>query len=137
MPFMKWSDEFSIGVDELDNDHKKLVGLINELYDAVEAGRGHEALGKILDGLIFYVSYHLSHEEGLFLRAQYPDLEAHKREHAALTDRAKDVYDKFYSAPTETLPHEVLELLKTWLYQHILESDKKFGVYMQNSNNGS
>ena len=133
MPFMKWSDDFSVGVDELDNDHKKLVELINELHDAVEAGKGHNALGKILDGLIFYVSYHLSHEEGLFLRAQYPDIEAHKQEHALLTTRAKDVYEKFYAAPSETLPQEVLELLKSWLYEHILGSDKKFGVFMQNS----
>jgi hemerythrin len=137
MPFMNWIDDFSYGLAEIDDDHKKLVNLINELYDALESGSGHDVLGRVLDGLIHYVSYHFSHEEGIYLRAHYPDYEAHKKEHEALTLWVMDVNAKFRAGKEEPLPLEVLEFLKTWLYSHIMNSDKKFGLYLNTSGSGA
>jgi hypothetical protein len=54
MPLMEWNASLSTGITVFDNDHKKLVALINELYDAVSAGKGQDAMGKILDALIDY-----------------------------------------------------------------------------------
>ncbi len=130
MPFVEWNDSLSVGIDEIDEDHKKLVALLNELHDAVEAGAGHTVLGKVLEGLILYVSHHFGHEEGLFLRAQYPGYEEHKREHEELTAQVKAVYDKFNSDPEGMLALEVLDFLKDWLYIHIMKSDRQFGVYL-------
>ncbi len=133
MPFVKWSDNFSVGVDEIDNDHKKLLEMLNGLFDAVEADEGHAVLSPVLNGLVQYVSYHFDHEEGLFLRTQYPDYAAHKKEHEELTAQVLAAFDKFNSGPTETMPLDVLEFLKKWLYEHILDSDKKFGAYLSAS----
>ena len=130
MSFMEWTDEFSVGVAEIDLDHKKLLALLNDLHDAVEAGAGHKVLGEVLDGLILYVSYHFAHEEGLFLRANYPGYEKHRRQHVALTDTVKEIHADFQSGTAATLPAEVLEFLKKWLYTHIMESDRAFGVYL-------
>ncbi len=54
MALMEWTDKLSVGVAALDEDHKKLVGMVNELYDAMLAGHGKEKLGRILDGLVQY-----------------------------------------------------------------------------------
>ena len=97
MPFVEWTDDFSVGVPEIDRDHQTLLGLLNDLYDAVEAGVGHEAVGRVLDGLALYVSYHFAHEEGLFLRAKYPGYERHRKQHLALTDTVKEIYTEFQS----------------------------------------
>lgn len=130
MPFVEWTDDFSVGVAEIDHDHKRLLGLLNDLNDAVEAGVGHHVLGAVMEGLILYVSYHFEHEEGLFLRANYPGYEKHRHQHLALTGTVKEIYEDFQTGSSDTLPVQVLEFLKSWLYTHILESDRAFGVYL-------
>ncbi len=130
MSFMEWDENFSVGVDEIDDDHKKLVEHLNELHDAVTGGIGHIALGKILEGLMLYTVYHFSHEERLFLHAQYPGYEGHKREHERLTDQVKAVYETFTADPLGMLAMEVLDFLKDWIAIHIMQSDKKAGAYL-------
>ena len=131
MPFMDWVDEFSVGVEEIDRDHKKLLELLNELHDAVQAGEGREVLGKVLEGLTLYVSYHFSREEVLFLRTDYPDYEKHRKQHLALANTVEEVYEDFHSGMADTLPHQVLDFLKNWLNDHILRADKAFGAYLK------
>ena len=129
MPFAEWTDEFSVGVAEIDRDHQRLLGLLNELHDAAEAGDGQEVLGKVLDGLVHYVSYHFACEEALFLRTNYPDYKEHTRKHQALTATVKEVHEDFQRGASEALPLQVLEFLKNWLYEDILGADRAFGAY--------
>lgn len=129
MPFANWTAEFSVGVEEIDNDHKRLLALLNELHDAVEAGAAWEVLDKVLDGLMLYVNYHFAHEESLFARTDYPGYDRHRRQHQALTVTVKEIYEDFHEASSGTLPQQVLEFLKNWLYEHIMGSDRAFGVY--------
>ncbi|MGO9483711.1 MAG: bacteriohemerythrin [Rhodomicrobium sp.] len=130
MPFAQWTDEFSVGIEEINSDHKRLLELVNELHDAVQAGAGRKVLGKILDGLMLYVNYHFAHEEGLFLRLNYPGYERHRRQHQALTITVKEIHEDFQSGSSDALPQQVLEFLKNWLYEHILGSDRAFGVFV-------
>ncbi|MCC6132451.1 MAG: hemerythrin, partial [Acidobacteria bacterium] len=57
MSLITWSDELSVGVSAFDNQHKRLVALINELHDAMSAGKGSKVLGKILSELADYTVY--------------------------------------------------------------------------------
>ena len=129
MPFAKWSNEFSVGVEEIDGDHQRLLELLNELHDAVKAGGGHEALGRVLDGLMHYVDYHFSHEETLFIRTKYPGYERHRQQHRAFTITVKEIQEDFQLGASDALPQQVLEFLKNWLVEHIQGSDRAFGVY--------
>ena len=86
MPLMEWNDKLSVGVAQFDNEHKKLVAMVNELFDAVQGGHGKEALGKILDGLIAYTKTHFANEERYFQQHGYADYAQHKAEHDALGD---------------------------------------------------
>ena len=129
MPFAEWSDEFSVGVEEIDRDHKRLLGLLNDLQKAVEAGERREVLGKLLDELIHYTNYHFAHEEALFLRTNYPGYRAHERKHQALTDTAHAIREDFQLSASMALPRQVLEFVKYWLCEDILGADRDFGAY--------
>jgi hemerythrin len=129
MPFAEWSDEFSVGVEEIDDDHKRLLRLLKELQTAVEAGERREVLGKVLDELIHYVNYHFAHEEALFLRTNYPGHRAHERKHQALTTTALAIREDFQLSASMALPRQVLEFLNNWLCEDILGADRDFGAY--------
>lgn len=127
---MAWNNNMSVGITVIDEDHKKLVAMVNELYDAVQGGHGKEALGKILDGLINYTVMHFAREEKFFLETGYPDAPAHKKEHADLTRQVLDVQAKYKAGATSTLSLEVMNFLKNWLVKHIQGSDKKYAPYL-------
>jgi hemerythrin-like metal-binding protein len=130
MPIMQWNEKMSVGVAALDNDHKKLVDLVNQLYDAIQAGKGNDALGKILDGLINYTVFHFKNEEQLFAKTGYPASEGHKKEHEDLTKQVLAVQAKFKSGAAGTLTLEVMNFLRNWLITHIQGSDKKYGPHL-------
>jgi hemerythrin len=73
MAMVTWNDNLSVNVAEIDLQHKKLVGLINELFDAMKIGKGKDVTGKILDGLISYTATHFTQEERYFDKFGYPD----------------------------------------------------------------
>ena len=129
MPFVEWSKEFSVGIEQFDDEHKHLLKLLNELNDAVQAGGGHETLSAVLEGLIGYVDYHFAHEEEIFQAANYPGYERHRLQHRALTSTVMETYEVFKLGASTTLPQQVLDFLKNWLYDHILGSDRAFGLY--------
>ena len=91
MPLMTWNDRLSVGVKVLDDDHKKLVGMINQLFDAIQSGHGKDSLAKILDGLVDYTKVHFAREEQLFVQTGYAASTAHKKEHDDLTRQVLDV----------------------------------------------
>jgi hemerythrin len=130
MPIMEWNEKLSVGVASLDADHKKLVALVNELYDAIQSGKGGDALGRILDGLISYTVHHFRNEEQFFASTGYPASAAHKQEHEALTKQVLVVQQKFKAGATGTLTLEVMNFLRTWLINHIQGSDKKYGPHL-------
>ena len=82
MAFIDWDDSFSVKVKEIDAQHKRLVDMLNELYDAMRQGKGKEVLGKIIGGLIEYTDVHFKTEEKYFDKFGYPETEAHKKEHS-------------------------------------------------------
>lgn len=129
MPLMEWNDRLSVGIQQFDAEHKRLVGMVNELFDAVQAGRGKDVLGKILDGLIDYTKTHFANEERYMVQHAYPDYKAHKAEHDALAKQVLDVQAKYRSGATAALSMEVMNFLKNWLVKHIMGIDKKYTPY--------
>ncbi len=130
MPLITWNARMSIGVDKFDEEHKKLVGMLNELLDAMQAGRGNEILGSILDELIEYTAVHFKHEEDDMDVYRYPKAAEHKQQHAELCKQVVEVQAKFKGGASATLSFEVLHFLKDWLIKHIQGSDKKFGAFL-------
>ena len=130
MPLMTWTEKMSVGIGVIDTDHQKLVSMVNELYDGIQAGKGKEKLGSVLDALVDYTKMHFAREEKFFAQTAYPDSAAHKKEHEALTKQVADVQAKFKAGATSTLSLEVMNFLKNWLINHIQGSDKKYGPHL-------
>ncbi len=123
MAMMEWNDSLKVGHSIIDRDHQKLVGLINELGDAMSAGRGRQACGEVLDELVSYTQTHFANEERLMAAHRYADAPRHRAEHAKLVRDVLDFKEK-YNAGTATLSVSLLHFLMAWLTHHILESDK-------------
>lgn len=130
MPLLTWTEKLSVGVGMLDEDHKRLVGMVNELFDAMQAGKGRDVLGRILDGLVQYTKIHFAHEESFFARTAYPAAAAHKQEHDALTQQVVEVQRKYAAGGDAALSLEVLQFLKNWLVKHIQGSDQKYRPHL-------
>lgn len=133
MPLMTWTDKLSVGVTVLDDDHKKLVDMVNELYDGIKSGQGKESLGKILDGLVHYTKVHFAREEKLFATTNYAASAAHKQEHDNLTKQVMDLQTKYKQGTVTLLSLELMNFLKNWLINHIQGSDQKYGPHLNRS----
>jgi hemerythrin len=134
MPFMVWNDRLSVGVAALDADHKKMVEIINELYDAILAGSGREKLDGLLDRLMDYARYHFVREEELFAKTEYPDAAAHKREHEEMAAWINTTC-KLHRGSTIPAPSlEVMIRLKDYFFDHILSSDQKYVPHIKAHN---
>jgi hemerythrin-like metal-binding protein len=130
MAYMDWSDNLSVGVDSVDKQHKKLVSMVNYMFDAMKSGKGRDILNKILDGLVDYTIVHFAYEEKLFAATDYSGAIEHKKQHDDLTKQVLAIQEKVKSGASFTLSMEVMEFLKNWLVNHIIGSDKKFGPHL-------
>lgn len=130
MPLMSWTGKLSVGVGILDDDHRRLVAMVNELYDSMQAGHGKETLGHILNDLVQYTKVHFAREEKFFAQTGYPEGAAHKQEHDALTQQVLDVQQQYNSGASAALSIDVLRFLKNWLINHIQGSDQKYRPHL-------
>jgi len=130
MALFVWQDSYSVGVKVLDEDHKKLIGIVNELHDGILAGKSREALGPVLDRLVQYTKTHFGREEDYFTKTKYPEAAAHKREHDELLKRAGELQQRYNEGATSMLSLETMGLLKGWLSHHISGNDKAYSAHL-------
>jgi len=128
MALFIWSGRYSVGVREIDNQHQKLVVIINELHDAMQAGKGRDVLGKIYTELVTYTKTHFSYEEKLMKEKNYPEYSKHLQEHINLTTQVTDMYNDYQSGKSQ-ITMELLTFLTNWLSNHILGTDKKYSTF--------
>ena len=126
MALIAWSSMLSTGVAEQDTQHKKLIDLINQLNDAMKAGKGNEILGKVLAELVNYTVFHFGYEEKLMAQHKYEDTPAHKSEHAKFIQTAGELKKNFDSGKA-VVSAEIMNFLRDWLTTHIMKTDKKMG----------
>lgn len=131
MAYLDWKDSLSVGIKEIDDEHRELVNMVNDLHSAMSTGKGKDALGGVLDRLINYTVSHFAHEEELMRKYSYPDSFKHTNEHRQLTKTAVDVQTKFKSGQTIGLSIEVMDFLRNWLTTHIQDVDTRFGAFLQ------
>ena len=128
MPLITWDKKFSVNVVEIDEQHKNLIMVINELDEAINQGKGKEILGKILSSLIRYTETHFKTEEDFFIQYGYADKDNHKKEHDSFVQKISDILDDFDKKEI-SLSLEVLTFLTDWLQNHINGTDKKYSQF--------
>jgi hemerythrin len=124
-----WGEILSIGVDEIDEDHRKLVGIFNILNHAVKEGESPEYLAATLVELINCTVWHFSHEERLMLKYRYPETAEHKAEHQDLIKSAQELQQELLRAD-QAVADEHIVFLERWLTEHILTADGRLGAYL-------
>lgn len=125
MAFIEWSDKLSINVADVDNQHKKLIAMINELFDAMKTGKTNDVIRPILEGMVSYAKDHFAYEERFFSQYGYPSTAEHVAEHKKFIDQLNQFIRDFKEGKL-TLSLDLLNFLKSWLSGHILGTDKKY-----------
>ena len=131
MPFLDWKEELSVNVKMFDDQHKKLISLLNSIYDAMKKGEGKKVMGSVLDELVDYTKNHFSAEERTMTQFKFPGYEKHLKEHKDLTAQVLDFQAK-YKNGAALISSELLQFLKDWLLNHIMKTDKEYGIYFEN-----
>lgn len=129
MAYMGWDQSFSVNVKEIDNQHKKLVDLVNGLHEAMKLGKGKDIMSKVLDELIKYTATHFATEENFMTKHNYPLYSQHKREHDKFVKQVLS-YQNDYNSGKIAITLDVMNFLKDWLVNHILGTDKKVGSFL-------
>ena len=129
MKDIAWSRVLSVGVDEIDEDHRKLVGIFNILNHAVIDRESPEYMAAVLEELINCTVWHFSHEERLMLKHRYEGSDEHKADHRELIKSAKELQQRILQAD-KPVAEEHIAFLERWLTEHILTADMRLGSYL-------
>lgn len=122
---MPWTNDLVLGIKSIDNEHRVLVDLINDLHRAMKTGQGDSAISRILDKLIDYTVMHFGREEKIFEKIEYSDIESHKALHKKLVDQIKG-FQRDLRGGKKSLSMDVMNVLMDWLERHIKGVDKKY-----------
>lgn len=133
MAYFEWDNDMVIDNGPLDQDHRRLVDLVNELHTATTAGQGKTVVSRIMSELLFYTTDHLRREEQEMARVGFPNLEEHKRHHAEFMAGIQALVDK-QAKGSITVASQLSTLLRDWLSVHIRRSDHELRVHMKQAN---
>jgi len=125
---INWEEKYSVKVQELDDHHKQLVNLMNELYEAIKSGNSTTEISVILDKLIDYTKFHFSSEEKFMIKCGYPGYDKHKSAHEQFVNKILE-YQIEFKEGNLLLGMDVMNFLIKWLIRHISIEDKKYGIY--------
>lgn len=127
MAFFEWDSALDVGVAEMNEQHKMLIGLMEALYQKNLASHPKAELIAAIDDLVNYVVKHFHDEEHYMASIQFPTLETHKQIHQHLMDDLSKLIEQFKQSNVEQLSNEFVMFLKFWLSTHIRGIDTKYG----------
>jgi hemerythrin len=130
MAFLYWENDLSVQIDSIDNQHKKLIELINQFYENIKSSSNNELVGNLITGMKNYTIFHFKTEEKFFKQFNYPDIESHKKEHEYFIEKVNDIEERFRSGKL-ILSFEITDFLKKWIRNHIQETDSKYSVFLK------
>lgn len=126
---LEWKSDYSVGVERLDAQHRKLFEYFNELEAAMRKGRGREVIGRVLANLASYTHEHFRQEEDLMRQAAFPDLARHRQVHEAYVARVQELARR-QAEGDSSVTVEASQSLADWLSKHILGMDREYAPYM-------
>ena len=124
MTLIKWRDEFSVGIEEVDHEHREMIELINGLHDVMQVGADQVQVVDLLGEIYAHIASHFALEEKMMRDTHYPDYEVHKEDHETLLDDLRDIMDEVEDDGT----FDAMQLsndLNLWFSDHFAEFDAK------------
>jgi len=124
---LPWSRLYSVGVREIDEQHRVLVGLLNRLGAANDGAERTEMVSETLAALVKYVGEHFAYEERLMKEHGYEDTASHIAAHGGLARRVGDMVKRSAEGSSVSLG-DLTVFLRQWLISHILHTDRALGA---------
>ena len=122
---VEWEDKYSVGISIIDDEHKQLIDILNEVIIARDHKDNQEEIRKILKEMIGYALTHFQTEENCMIKFNYPEYQDHKEEHHGFFTKTIAYIDKMIEGDSQ-IANDLLEYLKQWLVNHIQGTDKKY-----------
>jgi len=128
MTFMQWTERLDTGVTEMNDEHRELIRLMNELYEMRAGGNGKPALVRRLEALVAYTVKHFTNEERYMRAIGFPELDLHAGVHAKLLKQLGE-HREAVLAGEGAVPEAFFNFLQFWLSAHICGIDRKYGDF--------
>lgn len=130
MDQIMWSEEFNIGVPEIDRQHKLIVRMLNKMLSASGITTDSETVSDLLTEMTRYAQKHFAAEEQFLKEQGYPDLEAHKKQHFHYRKHTVELCTETMRGMQE-VPDKLLAHLQKWWVHHILVEDMKYKLFIR------
>jgi len=128
-----WDEKYVTGIELIDNQHKELFSLTNELFNACIGRNDYETLDDVfketMERMVNYVRFHFSAEQVLLQRIRYPGYQDHKKEHDTLVINILEAV-KEYNEGKKLVPNQFVRTLRDWILSHIAFSDQLYVSYV-------
>jgi len=131
MAIYSWKASLSVGIDEIDSQHKQLIQYINDLSEIIDKKASQEEVRKIFDALFEYTRNHFSLEEKLMEKHGYPLYEAHKKAHDNFCEKVIAFFEDYSKG--KPVGEKLVTYLGTWLITHIAKDDKDYEPFMKSA----
>ena len=131
MPKIEWTSDLETGIPDIDNQHKVLFSLINELSKSIAEKKTNKAIQKVTENLTNYVLEHFAVEEALMEDEGYPKLEDHKSIHQDLVIKTAEIVEQYKNKELEMVSPLVV-FIANWINTHIKKDDMDFINWLKN-----
>ena len=130
MALLAWSElKYGVKIEAIDEQHQKLISILNELHEATNVGHGKDVIQKIISELEAYTKYHFGLEEKLMQANHYPGFVEHKKKHDFFTNHVAELHAS-YDTDEKGLTVETLTFLRDWIDEHITGTDKEYSKHL-------
>jgi len=128
--YLKWNESCSTGVDKFDEQHKKLLELLNKLLGTIKEREEKSGMGFLLKDLFFFAVSHFNYEEDVMARFGYEHFDEHKKEHDKIKLMVGRLHQNYLAGNMpETI--EILEVITRWFEDHLKHTDMKYGPFLK------
>jgi hemerythrin len=124
MSYLEWKEDYSVGIESMDVEHREMIELINRVYDELEGRRDAAAIEGFLGEVHSAISSHFALEERIMREASYEEYDAHKNDHEELLDKILDMMDASFEN-SETGLVQLEENLSSWFGNHFSTFDAR------------
>ena len=133
MTLIAWRDEFELGIDAVDHEHRELIDLINELHAGLESDAPPEAVAAFLGEIYSKISAHFALEETIMRDLKYDEFAAHKEDHEALLDDIRHIMDAYEAGDYVDFEDILSSHLQQWFTEHFRTRDARLHHFLENS----
>ena len=127
---IEWTDSFSVGVALLDEQHRRLIDMLNKMIKDPAADTRSETVADVLTDMTRYAQEHFKAEEELMNEHGYPRLDEHKEQHLGFQEKVARLCFATVKGQA-SVPQELMEYLQKWLIHHILQEDMAFKPFFE------